>query len=64
MVKGQHVMPGLRMPLVRVFMDDLTTLTTTKARISVVKKKLADQHFYIKQAFPLVSEKPFKCLRQ
>lgn len=54
-VGGQQIRPGLRLPPVRAYMDDLTTL----------KGKLSDQRFHIgDEAIPTVSEKPVKSLGQ
>ena len=41
-VGGQLIRPGLRLPPVRAYMDDLTTLTTTKACTVRLLKKLQD----------------------
>ena len=39
---GQRIRPGLRLPPVRAYMDDLTTLTTTKACTARLLRKLQD----------------------
>ncbi|KAJ8390061.1 hypothetical protein AAFF_G00110750 [Aldrovandia affinis] len=88
-VGGERLQSGQRLPPIRAYMDDMTTLTSTiactkhllgklqanitwarmkfkpsKSRsISIVKGKLVDQRFYIKDTpIPLVSELPVKSL--
>lgn len=41
-VGGQRIRPGLRLPPVRAYMDDLTTLTTTKVCTVRLLRKLQE----------------------